>query len=253
MPLTQPERDNPLMRRYFREIGLPGQRLAKRCGVSHSQMYMARRRNVGADNAEKISRGVANILGLPAEARLRLKAEIMGHPENLVRAWLGDSKVAAKKLGEEDPIGVLVVNPEKTLAHRAGLRVVKKLEALGAPAEVVEDVRARVRGKPVRTGKPTYNKSGPEATNERAAALFNLRLFKPKTAEALQRSRLSRKQVYERAQIGRETLRQALYGRAGRLSTAEKIARVLGEELGLSEEEREVIREELMTALQKNF
>jgi hypothetical protein len=39
MPLTQPERDNPLMRRYFDEIGLPGKRLAERCGVSHSQVY----------------------------------------------------------------------------------------------------------------------------------------------------------------------------------------------------------------------
>jgi hypothetical protein len=253
MPLTQPERDNPLMRRYFREIGLPGQRLAKRCGVSHSQMYMARRRNVGADNAEKISRGMANVLGLSAEERLRLKAEIMGHPDNLVRAWLGDSKDAAKKLGEEDPIGVLVVNPEKTLAHRSGLRVVKKLETLGAPAEVVEDVRQRVRVKPARTGKPTYRKSGAEATNQRAAALFELRLFKPKTAEAMQRSGLTRKQVYQRAEVGRETLRNALYGRAGRFSTAEKIARVLGEELRLSEEEREVIRVELMTAPQKNF
>lgn len=57
MPLTQPERDSPLMNRYFREINLPGTRLAKRCGVSHSQMYMARKRNVGPDNAEKISRG----------------------------------------------------------------------------------------------------------------------------------------------------------------------------------------------------
>jgi len=45
------------MRRYFQEINMPGARLARRCGVSHSQIYMARTRNVGADNAEKISRG----------------------------------------------------------------------------------------------------------------------------------------------------------------------------------------------------
>ena len=70
MPLTQPERDNPLMRRYYREIGLPGQRLARRCGVSHSQIYMARKRNVGADNARKISRGMASILGLSERERL---------------------------------------------------------------------------------------------------------------------------------------------------------------------------------------
>jgi len=68
------------MRRYFQEIGLPGAKRARRCGVSHSQVYMARKRNVGADNAEKISRGVASILGLSEEERLRLKAETMGHP-----------------------------------------------------------------------------------------------------------------------------------------------------------------------------
>jgi DnaJ-domain-containing protein 1 len=77
MPLTQPERDNPLMRRYFREIGLPGKQLAKRCDVSHSQTYMARKRNVGANNAEKISRRVALILGLSEQEKLELKAEIM--------------------------------------------------------------------------------------------------------------------------------------------------------------------------------
>jgi hypothetical protein len=77
MPLTQPERDNPLMRRYFHEIGLPGKQLAKRCDVSHSQIYMARKRNVGANNAEKISRRVALILGLSEQEKLELKAEIM--------------------------------------------------------------------------------------------------------------------------------------------------------------------------------
>jgi hypothetical protein len=253
MPLTQPERDNPLMRRYFREIGLPGQRLAKRCGVSHSQMYMARRRNVGADNAEKISRGMANILGLSAEEQLRLKAEIMGHPDNLVRAWLGDAHDAARKLGEEHSLGVLVVNPEKTLAPRSGTRVVRKLEELGAPREVIEDVRARVRPEAKRPpGKVTNIQRGLEARNKRTAALFNLRLFKPKTAEALERSGFSRKQVYERAEIGRETLRLALYERGGK-RPAERIARVLGEELALSEEEREAIRQELVTPPQKNF
>ena len=83
MPLTQPERDNPLMRRYFREVGLPGKQLAKRCGVAYSQIYMARTHNVGADNAQKISRTVALILGLSERDRLELKAEIMGVPGSL--------------------------------------------------------------------------------------------------------------------------------------------------------------------------
>jgi hypothetical protein len=76
MPLTQPERDNPLMRRYFDEIGLPGKRLAQRCGVSHSQIYIARTRNVGADNARKIARGMGSMLGLSDRERPGLAAEI---------------------------------------------------------------------------------------------------------------------------------------------------------------------------------
>jgi transcriptional regulator with XRE-family HTH domain len=253
MPLTQPERDNPLMRRYFQQINLPGAQLARRCGVAHSQIYMARRRNVGPDNAEKISGGIARILGLPEGERLRLKAEIMGHPDNLVRAWLGDSRDAARLLGEEEPIGVLVINPEKTLAHRSGWRVVSKLEELGAPLEVVEDVRARVRPEAKRPlGKVTNTQRGLKARNKRAAALFNLHLFKPRTHEAMQRARLSRKQVYERAGIGRETLRKALYERCGK-APAERIVHVLAQELGLSEQERVAIREELTRAPEKNF
>ena len=54
------------MRRYFREVGLPGKQLAKRCGGAYSQIYMARTQNVGADNAQKISRTIALILG-PSE------------------------------------------------------------------------------------------------------------------------------------------------------------------------------------------
>jgi hypothetical protein len=42
------------MRRYFQLVSMPGARLARRCGVSHSRIYVARTRNVGADNAEKI-------------------------------------------------------------------------------------------------------------------------------------------------------------------------------------------------------
>ena len=99
MPLTQPKRDNPLMRRYFDEIGLPGERLAERCGVSYSQVYMARTRNVGADNARKIARGMANILGLSDRELLELLAEIMGHPGNTVRGRRGNPTRAARLPG----------------------------------------------------------------------------------------------------------------------------------------------------------
>ncbi len=122
MPLMQPERHNPLMRRYFREIDMPGARLARRCGVSHSQVYMARKRNVGADNAEKISRGVANILGLSSEDRLRLKAEIMGHPGELVRAYLGDTKKAERLLDVPEPTAAEILDEGKSVSPCAAKR-----------------------------------------------------------------------------------------------------------------------------------
>jgi hypothetical protein len=253
MPLTQPKRDNPLMGHYFRLINLPGKGLARRCGVSHSQIYMARNRNVGADNAEKISRGVAMILALPETKRLELKAEIMGRPGDLMRAYLGGSLKASRLLDVPEYTTAEILDEEKTITHRSGVRALQRLKEMGAPDFVLESVERRLMPPPERPrGIVTYRKSGLELRNDRAAALFKLRLFKPKTHEALQKTRLTRKQVYERAEIGRETLRNALYGRGGK-GPAEKIARVLGEELGLSEEDREAIREELTTAPQKSF
>jgi hypothetical protein len=252
MPLTQPKRDNPLMRRYFQEINMPGARLARRCGVSHSQIYMARTRNVGSDNAEKISRGIANILGLSADERLRLKAEIMGHPDNLVRAYLGEGLEAAEKLSEELPIAWAIVNPEKTLAHRAGLRVVKRLEEMDAPEVVIEAVRKKVRPPHRPPGRVTNTQKGLEARNRRAESLFLFRLFKPGTAEALERCGLQKQEIRSRVGVGKEQFRKALYERCGR-KTADRIAHVLGEELGLSENEREAISRELQTAPPKTF
>lgn len=43
---------------------------------------MARTRNVGPGNSEKMSRGVASILGLSEDDRLLLKVEIIGYPGN---------------------------------------------------------------------------------------------------------------------------------------------------------------------------
>ena len=253
MPLTQPKRNNPLMGHYFRLINLPGKRLAWRCGVAHSQIYMARTRNVGADNAEKISRGMALILALPETKRLELKAEIMGRPGDLMRAALGDPEKAARLLGVPWSVAEEILDEEKTITHRSGVRALQRLKEMGAPAFVLESVDRRLMPPPERPpGVVTYRKSGLELRNDRAAALFKLRLFKPRTHEALQKTRLTRKQVYERAGIGRETLRKALYGRSGK-GPAEKIARVLGKELGLSEEDQEAIREELMRVPQENF
>lgn len=252
MPLEQPKRDNPLMRRYFREINLPGKRLAGRCGVSHSQIYMARKRNVGSDNAEKISRGVAGILGLYEDDRLRLKAEIMGHPENLVRAYLGDGHTAAKKLDMEPTTGAVVVHPTKPLGYRPGNRALRELERMDAPEVVVEAVRSRVLPYRTTPGRRTHNQSGLEMRNRRAEALFYFRLFKPKTAEAFHVSGLSKKDLYTRAGVSRETLRKAMYEHAGP-DSAREIARALGDAAGLSEGDLKTVEEELQAEPRKNF
>jgi hypothetical protein len=84
-----------------------------RHGDGESQVYMARKRNVGADNAEKISRGVASILGLSEEERLRLKAETMGHPGELVRAYLGDSRKTARLLDVPESTATEILDEER--------------------------------------------------------------------------------------------------------------------------------------------
>jgi hypothetical protein len=175
MPLTQPKRDNPLMGRYFRLIGLPGKRLAERCGVFHSQVYMTRTRHAGADNAEKVSRGVAGILGLPEMARLELKAEIMGRPGDLMRAYLGDSLKASRLLGVPEYTAAEILDEEKTITHRSGVRALRKLKEMGAPAFVLESVERRMMPPPERPrGIVTYRKSGLAVRNDRGAAYRRL-------------------------------------------------------------------------------
>ena len=243
MPLTQPERDNPLMRRYFEEIGLPSKRLAKRCGVSHSQMYMARKRNVGADNSEKISRGVAVILGLSEEDRLRLKAEIMGYPGDLVRAYLGDVEKASELLGLNKRTVSEVINEEKSVAPRSGAWALDRLRDMGAPAFVVESVERRMRPpREPRRGLITHNLHGSEMIEQRKRTREGLRFGKPKVHEAIQRSGLKIGEIQARAGVGKETLRRALYGQNLSSRNARAIAEVLGEclppsQVGALEEE----------------
>jgi len=132
------------MRRYFREVGLPGKQLAKRCGVAYSQIYIARTHNVGADNAQKISRTVALILGLSERDRLELKAEIMGRPEAFVRAWLGKSATAARLPDVHRRVAAEIVDEEKSIAHRSDLWALEKQRKIGAPEIVIGSVEMRL-------------------------------------------------------------------------------------------------------------
>ena len=252
MPLTQPKRDNPLMNRYFREINLSGARLARRCGVSHSQIYMARTRNVGSDNAEKISRGMANILGLSERERLDLKAEIMGYPGNLLRAQLGNDTEVSRLLDIPERTADEILDPEKSITHKSGSRALKKLRELGAPSFVIESVDRRLLSPPnPRRGLITHNLHGPEFSARLRSTRRKLATTKPLTHEAIQTSGLTKKEIHKRAGVGKETMRRALYKRCGKRS-AEAISSVLANAAGLSRERKEAIRTELSELPQEN-
>ena len=235
MPLTQPQRDNPLMRRYFQQI------------------YMARKRNVGADNAEKISRGMATILRLSEEARLLLKAEIIGHPGNLVRAWFGDVSRAARLLDVPVRTAEEILDPEKSITYKSGVRALEKLREMNAPSFVVESVERRLMppAEP-RRGLITHDLHGPELGRRYVETKESLRHGKPKTHRAISESGLMLKEIRRRAGVGKETMRKALYKHVGGRS-ARSIAEIVGEVSGLSESEMAAIEEELKEPPQKNF
>jgi hypothetical protein len=101
---------------------------------------MARTHNVGADNAQKISRTIALILGLSERDRLELKAEIMACPEEFVGAWFGNATTAAHLPDAHRRVAAEIVDEEKSIAHRSGLLALEKLRKIGAPEIVVESI-----------------------------------------------------------------------------------------------------------------
>lgn len=243
MPLTQPRRNNLLMRRYFDALGMTGKELARRAGVSHSQLYMARQRNVGARNATKIACAIASLLKLSTDEELELKAEIMGDPENLIRAYLGNAQEITETLDEEPSVGSDLIGG-RPLSNKTSNRVLKKLQAMNAPGNVLSQLREKIKPPPSPPGKVTYT-AGRRTTKEQERKL--LRQSKPRTAAAVEASGLSRKEIYERAQVGRETLRRALYEYCGKRNAA-AISEVLAQASNLSEHEREAVRDELLHA-----
>lgn len=246
MPLTQPRRNNLLMRRYFDALGMTGKELARRAGVSHSQVYMARQRNVGARNATKIARAVASLLELSADEELELKAEIMGDPENLIHAYLGNAQEIAETLNEEPSVGWDLIGG-KPLSYKAGNRVLKQLQAMEAPEAILCRVRDKIKPPPSPPGRITYTLSGEAVRQQRDKTQRTLEAAKPSTHRAIAASGLSRKEIYERAQVGRETLRKALYEYCGKRNAA-AVSEVLAQASNLPEHEREAVRNELLHA-----
>ncbi len=214
---------------------------------------MARNRNVGADNAEKISRSVANILGLSEQERLELKAEIMGHPGDLLWAWFGGPAGASRLLDIPELTAREILDPEKAITNKSGTRAVEKLRELGAPNFVIEFVDRRLLPPPEPCrGLITYTESGENLVRARREARERLAESTPVTDRALRRSGLQRKEIQELAGVGKETMRKALYERCGKRS-AEAISGALAEAAGLSEGERETIRRELLELPHENL
>lgn len=102
MPPTQPKRHNTLMLSCVERADRKSHALAKFFGVSHSQMYMARERSIGAKNAGKIACGMASLLGLSRMEKLELKAEIVGHSDNLPCAFAEGNPPREKARLERD-------------------------------------------------------------------------------------------------------------------------------------------------------
>lgn len=216
-------------------------------------MYMARERNVGPGNAEKISRGVADTLGLSEGNRLLLKAKIMGYPGDLPRAWLGNVSDAARLPDAPEPTASEILDPARTITHRSGERALRALREMNAPEAVVESVDRRLMPPPKpRRGLITHDLHGPGLAERGKKTRESLPETKPLTASAIRASGLRKKDIYERAAVGKETLRRALYGRAGDRA-ARDIAGALAGAAQLSRDEAKAVETELKTAPSKNL
>ena len=99
--------------------------------------------NVRADNAQKISRTVALILGLSERDRLELKAEIMGRPGSLYAPGLATPQRLHTYWTFTAGVAAEIVDEEKSIAHRSGLWALEKQRKIGAPEIVIESVEMR--------------------------------------------------------------------------------------------------------------
>jgi hypothetical protein len=250
MPIRKPadeKLEGSLFKSYVLSLGEDTSTLARGAGVSRSRIYdaLTPERALRHENARKIARYIARRLKLSQKEELGLRAELIGTPDNLVRAYLGTKGQTADLLGIDPDNATRVLDPDGRIYHGAGLRALERLEELGAPAYIVEAVRERVM-------LPAGHRAGggrfPEAEarqtriHKKRAELAKL---KPRLDAALRRAGIGPKELGERAGIGRDTVRHAFYGRAGG-KTAEAIATFLGEKLGLSEEERALLAWELL-------
>jgi DNA-binding phage protein len=250
MPIRKPQdekKESSLFESYVLLIGEDTATLAREAGVSRSRIYTALkpRGALGHHNARKIAAYVAHRLELSEREELELRAELIGTPANLVRAYLGTRMQTANLLGIDPDNAGRVLESDGRIYHGAGLRALERLQEMGAPEYVVESVRRR-------TLPPSGHRMGrgrfPEAEarqSRRGPRKATLEETKPRLAAALEKSGMGLAELRERTGLGRETIRHALYGQGGGRS-AQAIALVLRERLSLTEEQMALIAWEVL-------
>jgi hypothetical protein len=250
MPIRKPadkKEDVSLFKSYVLSLGEDTATLSRGAGVSRSRIYAALEpeKALGHENARKIARYVSSRLRLSEREELGLRAELVGTPGNLVRAYLGTKLQAADLLGIDPDNATRVLDPEGRIYHGAGLRALERLEKLGSPDYIVEAVRERIMppsGHHAGRGRFPEVEARQTRIHKKQAELAKL---KPRLDAALREAGIGPKELGERAGIGRETVRHAFYGRGGG-KAAEAIATFLGEKLGLSEEEMALLAWEIL-------
>jgi hypothetical protein len=138
------KKQGSLFKSYFASLAGDIATVARQAGVSRSRIYAALElQALGHENARKIASYVARRLDLSEREELELRADLLGTPENLVRAYLG-SRMKTADLFSIDPENAgRILEPEGRIYYGAGLRAVESLEELGAPEYIISSVRER--------------------------------------------------------------------------------------------------------------
>jgi hypothetical protein len=241
LPIRKPrekKKQSPLLRRYLDALGEPVSTIARKAGVGRGRMHDAVNHGVGLDNASKIAAYFGRVLDLSEREELELRAELMGTPDNLVRAYLGSVPRAAYVLGIDEANATKLLEPEGSISYAAGLQAQAALREMNAPEHVRRSVEERTLLSPEhgQGAKPKVEYSDPAARNALKGPTRKVAETKPRLDAAIRESGMSLPELAERAGVGRETLRQARHDRCGG-DRAVRIARTLGERLKLSEEQ----------------
>ncbi len=125
---------------------------------------------------------------------------------------------------------------------------------MSAPEFVILSVDRRLMPPPEpRRGLIAHDLHRPEMAEQLKRTRAGLEHGKPRTHEAIQESGLTLKEIRERAGVGKETMRRALY--RGRLSarSARAIADALKEACGLLGADATALEKELRQPLRKSF